>query len=218
MRKTCLFLLAVLALATSAPAMPCHCFSEKTYDPLQPEAADPYFLATAQNSFFASTFSMSKKKVVFAKQKPASTAEGLWVAYWIAWKTGGDPAPILRSRYRNGSWKTALDAMKLDPGRLGEPFSDLLAKASDDLRLSRFVVDDILSSRKMAKNTDLNLLREMGATDQETILASLLALKTGRQADKFFQAVKNGEATWGTLLPHAGIDGGNMVDEIERLL
>ncbi|MRR37336.1 hypothetical protein EG829_22315, partial [bacterium] len=69
--------------AWAIPAITCHCFTDRSYDPASPTLADPYFLATTQNSFFATAFNVEKKTIVMKKQKGDSTAD-LWVAYWIA--------------------------------------------------------------------------------------------------------------------------------------
>ena len=48
-----LFVFLTPLAAVAMPTINCHCFRDRSFDPQQPQAADGYFLATAQNSFFA---------------------------------------------------------------------------------------------------------------------------------------------------------------------
>ncbi len=87
--KTISFIFLLMTIVTTCvQAMPCHCFSVRDFDPHEPASADPYYLATGQNSFFSIVFNVEKKKVVLAKQKPRATAEGLWILNWAAMHTG----------------------------------------------------------------------------------------------------------------------------------
>ena len=75
-----LCMVLLLPLSTpAAPAITCHCFTDRSYDPSRPTLADPYFLATTQNSFFAALFTADKKMIVMKKQS-GSSAEGRLIA------------------------------------------------------------------------------------------------------------------------------------------
>jgi hypothetical protein len=76
-----LLLLPMPALATSA--ITCHCFTDRFYNAERPAAADPYLLATTQNSFFAVVFNTDKKTIVIKKQQGTSS-DDLWIAFWVA--------------------------------------------------------------------------------------------------------------------------------------
>ena len=65
----------------------CHCFQDRAYDPQRAYAADPYFLATTQNSLLANLFGLSKKDVVRAKMAGAN-GDSLWVSHYLAKKSG----------------------------------------------------------------------------------------------------------------------------------
>lgn len=207
-----------LVVPTLSWSMACHCYSQKNFDPNQPTAADPYYLATSQNSLLATVYGIEKRKIVLIKQKPSTTSERLWVAHWLADKTKTTPDQWLKSRYRDGSWKAALAGQQIEEQRFGDQFSNLLESFDVDNNLSRYVVDDILLTQKMIDRTQLNGLRNMGSSDSETILSCILALKTEQPASDFYHAVKLGGASWGSHLLNAGIDGTQMVTEIKNLL
>lgn len=213
-----LALTLALMLPASTLAMPCHCFTDREYDPGQPAAADPYFLATTENSLFAVVNGMKKKDVVFAKQKPSTTSENLWVAYWLADKTGEQTKTLLRGRFRNQSWATALSTLKINGDGLPVQARTELAKNPDDLAMATLVIDTILKERGVLQEPSLNKLRAAGANNKQVILASLLALKTGKPAIEFVDEVRTGQRSWGTHLLKADMAGNDMEHEIEQLL
>ena len=218
MKITILWSLAVLVLlASTVQAMPCHCFPSRQYDSMDPAAADPYFLATAQNSFMAVVFGMDKKDVVLAKQRPATTAEGLWVAHWLAGETGLEPSALLKAKRVAGSWDGAVKELTVDVKKLPPSFAKLLAAKTSESGLSRAIVDSLLVGKGLVVPADLEMVRRAGASDQEAILAVLIARKGKRKPEQLIRIVKDGKSSWGGLLAAAGMNGGEMVNEILAL-
>lgn len=207
-----------LLIPTIGWSMPCHCYSQRTFDPNQPNATDAYFLATAQNSFFASVYGVEKRTVVLIKQKPSTTSERLWVAQWLADRTSHTPGDLLKVRHRSDSWLTALTSLNIDPATFGEEFCAQLDSFNSDSNLAHYVVDDVLCRQRLIDQAQLQALRTMGSEDAETILSCLLALKTGQSASEFYHAVKLGGASWGVHLLNAEMDGSQMINEIKQLL
>lgn len=218
MSKNILWILLALCIqATFAQAMPCHCFPTRTFDPAKPAAADSYFLATSHNSFMAVVFGQEKKDVVLAKQKPGATAEGLWIAHWLSQKTGKEAGELLKAQRNASSWQSAISSLRIDQRKLPQQFMAILNGGGNETVLSSFIVDSLLSDKGLASNGELAILRRDGATDQETILASILARKTGQKGSQILGMARKNES-WGKLLQKAGLDGGKMVDEIRELL
>lgn len=219
MSKTILWAIFVLCiLAPTAHGMPCHCFPNRTFDSAKPATADPYFLATSQNAFMAVVFGQEKSSVVLAKQKPGVTAEGLWIAHWLSMKSGKETSELLRAQRNADSWRGAVATLHINPQKLSPRFATLLNGGADEAALSRFIVDTLLNDKGLTPRGELEIMRLNGATDQETILASILARKSGQRSSKLFGMVRKGETSWGKLLQKAGMDGGKMVDEIHVLL
>ncbi len=116
-----LFPVPVMAI----PAITCHCFTDRSYDPVRPAAADPYFLATTQNSFFAIVFNADRKSIVMKKQQGASS-DDLWIAYWVASKSGISPETLLQSKQGKDMWKDVITPLRLATKPLGAGFSAAL--------------------------------------------------------------------------------------------
>lgn len=210
-----LLMLPMPALAITA--INCHCFSDRSYNPATPAAADPYFLATTQNSFFATVFNTDKKTVVMKKQLGTSP-DDLWIAYWIASKTGISPDSLLQSKLESDSWKNVVVARGLSAKNLGALFSNALNANRPTVRLSEAVVEDLFLNGQLLREGDLLSLRKAGATNQELIIATVIATKTGQSAMQHFLEVKAGTKSWGSLLSRTTIDTKNMQQEISTIL
>lgn len=210
-----LFMLPVPALAI--PAITCHCFTDRTFEPARPGAADPYFLATTQNSFFALVFNTDKKTVVMKKQQGTSS-DDLWIAYWVASKSGTSPENLLREKQGKLSWDEVLAPMRLSTKALGSRFSSALKTKSSTKHLAETVVDDLLTSYRMHDEAELAAMRQLGASSQELIISAVISARMGRPAKQLIMEVKSGTKTWGQLLQWAQIDTRNMQQEVSTTL
>lgn len=211
-------LLLLLVMPTLCQAMPCHCFSVRDFDPQEPASADPYYLATGQNSFFSVIFNIEKKKVVFAKQKPRTTAEGLWILNWAAAQTGEKQAVLKKLKKENGSWSSALKNITNQSDMFPSQFLEILNRKGSEKELAQFIVNHLLVESTGIETKELQSLRNKQASNEETILAALIGLKAFKSPTSIFQQVATGETTWGTLLLTSGMKGREMVEEIRALI
>jgi hypothetical protein len=137
-------MLLLLPLSSpAAQAIACHCFTDRSFDPSRPAAADPYFLATTQNSFFAAFFKIDIKSLVMKKQSGAS-ADDLWIAYWIASRSGLAAESLLAEKGNKGSWQEVLLPKRISSSSFGERFTGELAAGASSARLAQEIVGDIL--------------------------------------------------------------------------
>jgi hypothetical protein len=211
-----LLLLSPLS-ALAVPAITCHCFTDRSYDPAHPTVADPYFLASTQNSFFAAAFSVDKKTIVMKKQK-GNTAEELWIAYWLAARSGVDPDTLLQTRKAKGAWKQTVVSLGISAQAQGGRAGAALNANAPDAKLAEAIVDDLLRRFRFYGEGELTTLRKAGAPNQELILSYLVAAKTGRTATQVYREVKGGKVSWGGELQRAKIDPSDIQTEITSLV
>ncbi len=212
-----LMLLLLPLPAGAIPAITCHCFTDRSYDPARPALADPYFLATTQNSFFAEVFGVDKKSLVMKKQQGAAS-DDLWIAYWVGSKMGMSPESLLKARQERGQWKDVLAPLRPSAKVVGTRFAALLNGKGSQPLLAEAVVDELFRSRQLLPDKELAALRQAGASNQEVILATVIAARTRQPARQIYLGVKNGSRTWGAHLQGAKIDTKNMQQEVADLL
>jgi hypothetical protein len=195
----------------------CHCFQDRSFDAANPEKVDPYLLATTQNSFLATIFGIDKKKIVKAKMSGTS-GDDLWIAYFVAAKTGTDVKSLMSARSTSGSWKAALLKNKVNLQLLGTRLSAAFAKDSSDRNLSASVVDQMIIDRFGVKEAEVNKLRMKRATNKEILLSIFLSLRSQRTSLEYYDTVKAGKGTWGSNLNSLGIEAKKMESEIKKMI
>lgn len=211
-----IFLIMPLSVI-AAPAITCHCFKDRSFDAARPAIADPYFLATTQNSFFAIVFNIDKMSIVMKKQQGTSS-DDLWIAYWLANISGGSADALLRARSRNESWRSIVASLRLNSNVAGARFQNALNANAPAVRLSEAVVDELFTRYRLMGDAELTSLRQSGASSQELILATLIAGRLKKSAGSIYVEVKKGAKTWGELIQSARIDTKNMQQELSAIL
>lgn len=204
MRMPILLLFAAALVATPAAAraestVACHCFKDRTYDPARPAAADPYVLATTRSSLLSAAYGVSKATLVRAVMG-GTPPDRLWIGYWTAARTGRDPAALLDGAGEGRAWKELLAGAT----GLGAPFEAAVARGASDAELAALAVDHVLVARVGADPGAVRALRVGKASSEETILATVLARRTGAPGPQLLERVRAG-ASWGALLAEAGL-------------
>ncbi|GAC1471351.1 MAG: hypothetical protein PVSMB11_07080 [Desulfuromonadaceae bacterium] len=210
-------LLLLPASSPAATAITCHCFTNRSYEPSRPALADPYFLATTQNSFFAALFNADKKMIVMKKQT-GSSADDLWVAYWVASRSGSTGEALLVARGKKRSWQEVIVPLGLPAKSLGERFAVEAATGASSARLAQEIVDDVLVRHRLLGEQELTALRKERASNQEVIITALITARVRRPAVQIYRDVKNGLKSWGALLGEAKIQASAIQSEFVTLL
>jgi len=212
----CVFLIVLSSPALATPAISCHCFTDRNFDAARPDAADPYFLATTQNSFLAAVFDINKKEIVKARMSGASE-EDLWIGHFVATRSGRTHAEVTDARKQSPTWSEALSLLNPDVDLLGSRFVTALEGASET-DMATAAADEVLTTRLRVAPEVLAELRTTGASTRETIISLFLSRRADHPALAFFTEVQAGNKTWGQLLDGLGIEPGMIEGEIHKML
>ena len=204
-------LAATIPLAAAAePAIACHCYQDRRYDPSRPAAADPYILATTRSSLLSASFGVDKGTLVRAVMT-GSAPDDLFVAHFAGARSGRDAGALLRQRGAGVPWKEALAGA----AGLPAPFEALLARGAPGAELAAAAVDDALVGRLGADPASLRALREARASSEEAILATFLSRRLEAPPGRLLASVRDGDRTWGALLAEADLSP-ERIDEAVR--
>ena len=195
--------LGLVGASQGAPAITCHCFQDRQFDPAHPAAADPYLLATVQNRLIAALSGLPRQEIV--RRKMAGTpGDRLWVALYVADVTARPVVDVLAACEAADGWPAVLVPLGADPERLGSVFMAHLTAGDDDAALADAVIEQLLPTRLGTPPAIISELRSAGAGSREVVAAVVLAEATGhRPAEVYRQAMTAG--SWGQWLDRAGL-------------
>jgi hypothetical protein len=211
-----IFLILLSSPVLAAPAISCHCFTDRSFDAGRPDAADPYVLATTQNSFLAAAFDIDKKEIVKARMSGTSE-EDLWIGHFVAERSDRTFDEVAEARKQSPTWSEALTLLNPDPDLLGSRFAAALEGGSE-ADLSTAAADEVLTTRLRVAPEILKELRTSGASTREAIISLFLSRRADHPALAFFTEVRAGNKTWGQLLDGLGIEPGMIEGEIRKML
>ena len=175
---------ALVAIALFLAAFPapswggCHCFKDRSFDPLRPTSADPYVLATARNSLVAAASGMTKGKVVKMRMTGATETE-VWLSMYLESARGKEDAA-----------STAFTAAE---------------KAGDREAMAAALANRVLARTYRVDEQVLSGLRAAGANTAEVTLSLLVSDRTGKIPGDIFVEVRDGKTTWGKIVSSLGI-------------
>ncbi len=207
----CLLLLLLIPALTGAEStINCHCFQDRTFNHRDTAAADPYFLATTQNSFIALIYGVDKSTLVKAKMSGTSGSH-LWILFDIAARSQQDINKVAKIYSRTKHWEKVFKELHLTPQQLGGKYWRL---SNNPEQLAEHIVDLQLSHYFSVTANQIKDWREQGMNRKELILALLLE---GDPASLYNQ-VNSRMQTWGKLLFNQGLVDGKAINNRLREL
>ena len=151
------------------------------------------------------------------KQKGVS-ADDLWIAYWLAARSGANPDSLLEQRNVKGSWRQVATPLTIPVKSLGGRVAEALNSNAADELVANAVVDELLLRFRFHSEPELMVLRKAGAGNQELVIAALLAAKSGQPAIQLYRDVKEGKSSWGAQLHRAKLSPAEIQPAVAALI
>lgn len=186
----------------------CHCFQDRTFSHRDTAAADPYFLATTQNSFISLLYGVEKSSLVKAKMSGTSGSY-LWVLFDVAARSQQEIDTVDKIYGKNKRWDIVFKELKLTPQQLGEKYWQL---GNNPEMLADQIVDLQLIKQFGVSANELENWRKTGMNRKELILAILLK----GDPTTLFNQVNSRMQTWGKLLYDQGLLDGKAINRALR--
>ncbi len=200
--KILLFLLLIPVLVSAESTINCHCFQDRSFDHANTAAADPYFLATTQNSFLSHVYGIEKRTIVKAKMT-GTDGNHLWILFDVARRSQRDTRQIESLYAQSGNWPMTLKLLQLSDKQLDETYQKL---SKNPEALADHIVDLHLTTYFDVSPEELTAWHTLGMSRKELILAILLG-----DPEKVYNQVQQGKKTWGELLYAQGLLDGTAI-------
>lgn len=211
--KTLIYLLLLLlpTLASAESTISCHCFQDRTFNHRDTAAADPYFLATTQNSFISLIYAVDKRALVKAKMSGTSGTH-LWIMFDVATRSQQNVDRVAELYSHNKRWSEVFKELKLTPQQLGEKYWQL---GNNPEHLADHIVDLQLSKQFGVTTEDIKSWRDRGMNRKELILSIVLEGDPVTISDQ----INSGMQTWGKLLYDQGLLDGKAINrQLKKLM
>ena len=211
--KTLLYLLLLLfpALTSAESTINCHCFQDRTFNHRDTAAADPYFLATTQNSFISLIYAVDKRALVKAKMSGTSGTH-LWILFDVAARSQQSINRVTELYLHSKRWTEVFKELNLTPQQLGKKYWQL---GNNPEHLADHIVDLQLNRQFGITAEDIKNWRKQGMNRKEMILSIVLEEEPITIANQ----VNSGMQTWGKLLyDHGLMDGKAINRRLKKLM
>lgn len=185
----------------------CHCFQERSFDPLKKFAADEYLLATSFNSFLSVNFKISKAQLIMMKMKGAVNPDDLLIALFVARAANADLDSLLAILDNGGTWKQILKSESLQlPGNHRAVFNAIIAEGENTSAAAERVTDQLLKEFFGISDAEIAGLREKGVNGREVTLAFILERQdnVGKKASEIVSMRIGGQMSWGEIAASFG--------------
>ncbi|MEA3362248.1 MAG: hypothetical protein U9Q61_03140 [Thermodesulfobacteriota bacterium] len=206
----CLLLLLIPALTGAESTINCHCFQDRTFNHRDTAAADPYFLATTQNSFISLIYGVDKRALVKAKMSGTSGAH-LWILFDVAERSQQDINTVAEIYPHTKRWRDVFTELQLTQQQLGADYWQL---SNNPEQLADHIVDLQLIQYFSVTAGQVKNWRERGMNRKELILTILLE----GDPPSLYNQVNSGMQTWGKLLFDQGLVDGKAINKRLRKL
>jgi hypothetical protein len=192
--------------SSAEPAINCHCFQDRTYNPANPAAADDYILATSFNSLLARSFDTSKGEIVMLKMKEGVGQDDLLVALKVARESGVDLQQLLGWRKEKRPWRTIIADLTGRRRVKEDLLLEAIAAGLPADEAGACVADELIAGFYKIQGAVIGSFRSEGLSEKEMALVLILAHAGNRQPEALVLLHNKEGKSWSTIAHDLGIE------------
>ncbi len=191
------------AVSAAAGGPACHCFQQRDFDPDNPQAVEPYLLATTGNSLMAVAFGVPKRTIVKDKMGGVGDAD-LWLALGLSEAYRIEASTLLAKKRQIGSWSRLVGSTPPDPERLEPALMGALVAGRSDEQLADEVLVLTLRRFGLAEKA-LRIELDRGVNRKELALAALIAQVLQQPLEEITRKGRRETGGWARLTQTTGL-------------
>ena len=152
----------------------CHCFQERTFNPVDKFATDEYILATSFNSLLSRSFTLPKRDIVMLKMQGGVGQNDLLIALQAAKVSGIELKHLLSFRERKFTWSKILSELLPSEKFKNDPVLPGLQSALSETEAGQKIADQLLVEFFQVPEKVVLDLRASGLNEKEMTLLLVL--------------------------------------------
>lgn len=144
--------------------------------------SDKYLLTTSFNSFVAVNFNLSKSQIVMMKMKGETGPDTLLIALYVSREEKVDIGTILAVLENGGTWQQIIASGSAERNKKTEDVFRVIASITGEYKEAvTAVTDELLQEYFKMKQSEIEKLRQEGASGRELVLVKTLAVYSKRK-------------------------------------
>ena len=183
----------------------CHCFRNRTYNPVEKSASDGYLLTTTFNSLLASEFDISKRQIIMMKMRKGIANNDLITALYISKKADVEVTELLQMK-KKYSWRKIIDTLVPDSThQVKRNVFEFVRTESSEQKIAEHIMQILIVNRYSPTQKSIQQLTDSNLHIREIILALTLSDRTGIPAMKIANQKLENNLSWSEIAYNFGM-------------
>jgi hypothetical protein len=211
--KTTLFFI-VLVLLLLGPShnsfaestINCHCFKERTFNPIDTFSTDDYILATSFNSLLAKSYNIPKRQVIILKMKEKVGHDDLLIGLKISKSTGVHLERLLNFLERKKTWSVVLSEMDQQEKIMNDQLLEAIKSGLPADEAGDRAGDELIGEFYMVPAEKIGKLRKSGLDEKEMTLLFILVHAKDQKLEVLMEQHNGQGKSWSEIAHNLGVE------------
>ena len=183
----------------------CHCFKERTYNPVDAFSADAYILATSFNSLISRSFDIPKRQIIMLKMKEGTGQDELLLGLKISKVSGVDLAQLLNLR-KTKKWRQILAEPTLSEKIKADSLLESVQSGLSIGEAGQKIADEMIGNFYKIPVEAVEKFRRSGLNEKEIALVFILSQARKQRPEKLVEQYRNEGKSWSAIAHSLGIE------------